>query len=54
MQTLKEKIEGECEICFDEMEAGDRVARLNCLCIYHEACISEWFSRGNFCPIHHV
>ncbi|KAJ3379005.1 hypothetical protein HDU84_007127, partial [Entophlyctis sp. JEL0112] len=27
---------GECIICFEDMVAGDRVARLNCLCVYHE------------------
>jgi hypothetical protein len=38
-QTLKESLEAECVICFNELEAGDRIARLNCLCIYHEHCI---------------
>ncbi|KAJ3209718.1 hypothetical protein HDU67_005976 [Dinochytrium kinnereticum] len=53
-QTLKENLEGkECVICFNEMEAGERIARLNCLCIYHEACIESWFKRSGNCPVHY-
>ncbi|KAJ1548325.1 hypothetical protein HK405_003655 [Cladochytrium tenue] len=52
-QTLRESLGVECVICFNELEAGDRIARLNCLCIYHEACIEEWFKRKNSCPVHY-
>ncbi|KAJ1570136.1 hypothetical protein HK096_005644 [Nowakowskiella sp. JEL0078] len=49
----------ECEICFEEFLKGQRIARLNCLCQYHETCIQQWFvtqagktgARGN-CPVH--
>ncbi len=44
----------ECVICFEEFEKGDKVARLECLCVYHHDCIKTWFSRkgeGN-CPVH--
>ncbi|WAR11526.1 ZNRF2-like protein, partial [Mya arenaria] len=27
---------GECVICFDELDQGDTIARLPCLCIYHK------------------
>uniref|UniRef100_A0A914C0K8 RING-type E3 ubiquitin transferase n=1 Tax=Acrobeloides nanus TaxID=290746 RepID=A0A914C0K8_9BILA len=42
----------ECVICLDEMLAGEVVARLPCLCIYHKACIDEWFKRRICCPEH--
>lgn len=43
---------GECAICLDDMEAGDTIARLPCLCIYHKKCIDDWFMRKNSCPEH--
>ena len=27
---------GECAICLDDLEEGDPIARLPCLCIYHK------------------
>lgn len=27
---------GECVICLDDLNAGDTIARLPCLCIYHK------------------
>lgn len=30
--------EEECIICFEEYEAGDRMARLVCWCKFHEVC----------------
>jgi hypothetical protein len=30
--------EEECVICFEEYEAGDRMARLVCWCKFHEVC----------------
>ncbi|CAB3408953.1 unnamed protein product [Caenorhabditis bovis] len=43
---------GECTICLEEMNAGDKIARLPCLCIYHKQCIDDWFKRKNCCPEH--
>uniref|UniRef100_A0A1I8B2F5 RING-type E3 ubiquitin transferase n=1 Tax=Meloidogyne hapla TaxID=6305 RepID=A0A1I8B2F5_MELHA len=58
---------GECSICLDDMDRGNLIARLPCLCIYHKkcgfyysytfkffhfSCIDAWFSRRNTCPIH--
>lgn len=27
---------GECAICLEELQQGDTIARLPCLCIYHK------------------
>lgn len=43
----------ECTICFEEFRAGDHIARLGCLCVYHQHCIEAWFSRGHSCPVHY-
>lgn len=43
----------ECGICYEEFKAGQSVARLNCLCVYHLHCIDEWFGRGHQCPVHY-
>uniref|UniRef100_M3ZGM6 RING-type E3 ubiquitin transferase n=2 Tax=Xiphophorus maculatus TaxID=8083 RepID=M3ZGM6_XIPMA len=43
---------GECTICLDELEQGDTIARLPCLCIYHKGCIDEWFQVNRSCPEH--
>lgn len=45
-------IDTECSICFEDVQVGDRIARLSCLCYYHEVCISSWLSRGHHCPFH--
>ncbi|KAL8286312.1 hypothetical protein RQP46_004800 [Phenoliferia psychrophenolica] len=42
----------ECKICFVEFEVGDRLARLACLCYFHEGCIRAWLDRGRSCPFH--
>ncbi|KAK9727773.1 hypothetical protein K7432_001592 [Basidiobolus ranarum] len=42
----------ECPICFEEFELGETLARLTCLCIYHQECIDSWFGRGKQCPFH--
>ena len=34
-ETLTED-RGECVICFNDMNAGESIARLPCLCIYHK------------------
>ncbi|XP_052815873.1 E3 ubiquitin-protein ligase znrf2-like [Mya arenaria] len=43
---------GECVICFDELDQGDTIARLPCLCIYHKGCIDKWFEKNRSCPEH--
>lgn len=42
----------ECPICYEEFEAGERVAVMNCLCRFHERCIERWFRRSPTCPFH--
>ncbi|GAA6005701.1 hypothetical protein JCM10207_005300 [Rhodosporidiobolus poonsookiae] len=42
----------ECKVCFEEFEVGDKMARLVCLCTFHETCLSAWLSRGRSCPVH--
>ncbi|KAF3934131.1 hypothetical protein ABW20_dc0100407 [Dactylellina cionopaga] len=44
----------ECVICFEEFEAGDAIARLECFCRYHKKCITDWFNRrgDGQCPVH--
>ncbi|KAL0962054.1 hypothetical protein UPYG_G00335130 [Umbra pygmaea] len=46
------KDSGECAICLDEMEQGNTIGRLPCLCIYHKGCIDEWFEVNRSCPEH--
>ncbi|KAL3233909.1 E3 ubiquitin-protein ligase PIB1 [Nakaseomyces bracarensis] len=58
----KEQEFQECPICFEEMLPGEKVGRLECLCMYHYDCIRSWFKKKrkstgttehrNFCPIH--
>ncbi|KAJ6639578.1 E3 ubiquitin-protein ligase ZNRF1 [Pseudolycoriella hygida] len=43
---------GECVICLDDLNAGDVIARLPCLCIYHKGCIDKWFEVNRCCPEH--
>ncbi|SCU87398.1 LADA_0E03752g1_1 [Lachancea dasiensis] len=56
----------ECPICFEDMKTGDKVGRLECLCVFHYDCIKSWFKKKsqkatatsakiankNFCPLH--
>jgi hypothetical protein len=42
----------ECTICLVEYEVGNSLARLNCLCKFHKACIVEWFEKKPECPTH--
>jgi len=44
----------ECTICMEEYEVGAALARLECLCKFHRACIVEWFDRKQECPVHKV
>lgn len=47
------QISYECPICFDEFKAGDKVARMICLCSYHRQCLTDWLERGKGCPVHY-
>lgn len=57
----------ECPICFEDMLPGEKVGRLECLCLFHYKCIKSWFAKKtqkmkesncsayvskNFCPFH--
>jgi len=44
----------ECIICFTEYAVNDTVARLQCLCLFHQSCIESWFNNKGkrFCPVH--
>ncbi|KAK5781663.1 phosphatidylinositol-3-phosphate-binding ubiquitin-protein ligase PWA37_004559 [Arxiozyma heterogenica] len=57
----------ECPICFEQMLPGEKVGRLECLCVFHYHCIKSWFVKKsqqvaaieginkigkNFCPLH--
>ncbi|KZT12820.1 FYVE-domain-containing protein, partial [Laetiporus sulphureus 93-53] len=42
----------ECAICLEEFVKGSTVARLSCLCSFHNACLSSWLQRGRSCPVH--
>jgi hypothetical protein len=42
----------ECQICMEEYEVGQSLARLNCFCKFHKECIVDWFTRKVVCPTH--
>ncbi|KAL2144172.1 hypothetical protein VTI28DRAFT_9547 [Corynascus sepedonium] len=43
----------ECSICLEEFEVGVPMARLECLCRFHRACINAWWERHpGRCPMH--
>jgi len=44
----------ECVICLEEFMPGSLVARLSCLCSFHNACLSAWLQRGRSCPSHRM
>ncbi|XP_022645822.1 E3 ubiquitin-protein ligase ZNRF1-like [Varroa jacobsoni] len=44
--------DSECVICLEEFAAGQTIARLPCLCIYHKSCIDAWFRVNRSCPEH--
>ncbi|XP_014211957.1 E3 ubiquitin-protein ligase ZNRF1 [Copidosoma floridanum] len=43
---------GECVICLEDLQPGNLIARLPCLCIYHKNCIDKWFQVNRSCPEH--
>ncbi|PVU91870.1 hypothetical protein BB561_004153 [Smittium simulii] len=44
----------ECAICFEEFEAGEKVARLTCFCTYHVDCLRSWLTKSESCPVHYI
>ncbi|KAN0033346.1 hypothetical protein ACTA71_002770 [Dictyostelium dimigraforme] len=42
----------ECPICLEEFTKGQSVARLECWCIFHTNCISEYLLKSKKCPVH--
>ncbi|XP_072139589.1 E3 ubiquitin-protein ligase znrf2 isoform X3 [Mobula birostris] len=51
-EDVLSKDTGECAICLEELQQGDTIARLPCLCIYHKGCIDSWFEVNRSCPEH--
>ncbi|XP_041986414.1 E3 ubiquitin-protein ligase ZNRF1 isoform X2 [Aricia agestis] len=51
-EDVLSECKGECVICLEELTAGDTIARLPCLCIYHKGCIDQWFEVNRSCPEH--
>lgn len=61
LQTLDHDLGLECPICFENLgkgtltNQGASIARLYCLCVFHETCIKNWYSHPSgraCCPIH--
>ncbi|KAI5969191.1 hypothetical protein CANMA_001744 [Candida margitis] len=51
----QEKVEEEeCVICLEDLKPGDKVGRLECLCVFHYKCIKDWFNKKGYgeCPVH--
>lgn len=44
-ETISSDIYPECLICFEEMEPGQKIGRLECLCAYHYECIKSWLHK---------
>ncbi|KAH3765950.1 hypothetical protein Pelo_2186 [Pelomyxa schiedti] len=44
----------ECPICLVEMTTGDTVLTLECLCMFHSACLQNWYAKSekSDCPVH--
>jgi len=44
----------ECPICYEIFVKGIKIARLPCLCVYHQHCVEAWFRQkaARKCPLH--
>jgi len=53
-ETALININKECSICFCEYQKGEVLARLPCLCLYHQNCVEGWFAKKKerVCPLH--
>lgn len=49
-----EAVDNECVICLEDLKPGDKVGRLECLCVFHYKCIKDWFNKKGYgeCPVH--
>lgn len=49
-------VENECVICLEDLKPGDKVGRLECLCVFHYKCIKDWFNKKGYgeCPVHFI
>jgi len=41
----------ECVICWDELEGGELVTRLNCNHVLHTQCLKKWCKYNACCPL---
>ena len=50
----EEEEDNECVICLESLNPGDKVGRLECLCVFHYKCIKDWFNKKGYgeCPVH--
>lgn len=55
-QNIFKGIDNECVICLEDLKPGDKVGRLECLCVFHYKCIKDWFNKKGYgeCPVHFV
>lgn len=53
-QSPESDLDNECVICLEDICPGDKVGRLECLCVFHYKCIKDWFGRKGpgLCPVH--
>jgi len=43
-----------CVICLEEVEDASQIRGLNCLHVFHQQCLDDWFGRWNeYCPLCH-
>eukprot|EP00697_Spironema_sp_BW2_P013675 gnl/Spiro4/3895_TR1927_c0_g1_i1.p2 gnl/Spiro4/3895_TR1927_c0_g1~~gnl/Spiro4/3895_TR1927_c0_g1_i1.p2 ORF type:complete len:196 (+),score=50.07 gnl/Spiro4/3895_TR1927_c0_g1_i1:86-589(+) len=40
-----------CQICLEDLKAGDRAKKLPCSHMFHDKCISKWFDEHRTCPV---
>ncbi|CAN3357483.1 hypothetical protein DICA3_F29558 [Diutina catenulata] len=53
-KSFDKSLDSECVICLEDLEPGDKVGRLECLCVFHYKCIKDWFNKKGYgsCPVH--
>lgn len=53
-QMSEKHVTRECVICLEDLKPGDKVGRLECLCVFHYKCIKDWFNKKGYgeCPVH--